>query len=97
MSDMKRSASQDGRKKGLRLSVRLDKGLSRQLAACARRLRKSESDIVRLALADYLPRQRQEMSLGERLRRAGILGCSTERHPTDLATNPKHMEGFGRD
>jgi hypothetical protein len=30
--------------------------------------------------------------------RAGVIGCikGTPRSPTDLSTNPKHMEGFGR-
>ena len=29
--------------------------------------------------------------------RAGLIGCiqGTPRSPTDLSTNPKHMEGFG--
>jgi Arc/MetJ-type ribon-helix-helix transcriptional regulator len=32
-------------------------------------------------------------------RRGGLIGClkGTSRSPTDLSTNPKHMEGFGRD
>jgi putative addiction module CopG family antidote len=32
-------------------------------------------------------------------RRAGVIGClkGSRRSPTDLSTNPKHMEGFGRD
>jgi Arc/MetJ-type ribon-helix-helix transcriptional regulator len=31
--------------------------------------------------------------------RAGLIGCikGGPRSPTDLSTNPKHMEGFGRD
>jgi Arc/MetJ-type ribon-helix-helix transcriptional regulator len=31
--------------------------------------------------------------------RAGLIGCiqSAPRSPTDLSTNPKHMEGFGRE
>jgi hypothetical protein len=30
-------------------------------------------------------------------RRAGLIGCirGAPRSPTDLSTNPKHMEGFG--
>jgi hypothetical protein len=30
--------------------------------------------------------------------RAGLIGClkGTPNSPTDLSTNPKHMEGFGR-
>jgi putative addiction module CopG family antidote len=32
-------------------------------------------------------------------RRAGLIGClkGAPHSPTDLSTNPKHMEGFGRD
>jgi hypothetical protein len=31
--------------------------------------------------------------------RAGLIGCipGAPHSPTDLSTNPKHMEGFGRD
>jgi putative addiction module CopG family antidote len=31
--------------------------------------------------------------------RAGLIGCikGEPRSPTDLSTNPKHMEGFGRE
>jgi hypothetical protein len=31
-------------------------------------------------------------------KRAGLIGCikGAPRSPTDLSTNPKHMEGFGR-
>jgi len=35
-----------------------------------------------------------EPSLYNELARRGILGCFDG--PTDLATNPKHMEGFGK-
>jgi len=35
-----------------------------------------------------------EPSLYNELARRGILGCFDG--PTDLSTNPKHMEGFGR-
>jgi hypothetical protein len=57
----------------------------------------AESDLVRHALSQYLPNGKQQKTLGERLREAGILGCSKVRSPTDFATNPKHMEGFGRE
>jgi hypothetical protein len=35
----------------------------------------------------------------EVLSRAGLIGCiiGTPRSSADLSTNPKHMEGFGRD
>jgi len=33
------------------------------------------------------------------LNRTGLIGCleGAPRSPTDLSTNPRHMEGFGRD
>ncbi len=36
----------------------------------------------------------EQPSLYNELAKRGILGCFDG--PTDLATNPKHMEGFGR-
>jgi hypothetical protein len=35
----------------------------------------------------------------DRLERAGLIGClnGMPGTPTDLSTNPKHMEGFGHD
>jgi hypothetical protein len=35
----------------------------------------------------------------DRLQRAGLIGClkGMPDTPTDLSTNPKHLEGFGRD
>lgn len=39
-----------------------------------------------------------EESAFEVANRAGLIGCikAAPRSPTDLSTNPKHMEGFGR-
>jgi hypothetical protein len=38
-----------------------------------------------------------EETVFDRLERAGLIGClkGTSGTPTDLSTNPKHMEGFG--
>ena len=38
-----------------------------------------------------------EETVFDRLDRAGLIGClkGTPGTPTDLSTNPKHMEGFG--
>ena len=38
-----------------------------------------------------------EESVFDRLERSGLIGClkGTPGTPTDLSTNPKHMEGFG--
>ncbi len=39
-----------------------------------------------------------EESVFDLARRAGLIGCikGARGSPTDLSTNPKHMEGFGR-
>jgi hypothetical protein len=39
------------------------------------------------------------MFLRDVARLAGLIGClkGSARSPTDPSTNPKHMEGFGRD
>lgn len=40
--------------------------------------------------------ENETLSLAERMRRSGLLGCLNG-GPTDLSTNPAHFEGFGRD
>ena len=34
-------------------------------------------------------------NLRDRLIASGVLGCGSSEHPTDLSTNPEHMNGFG--
>jgi hypothetical protein len=43
--------------------------------------------------------KRAEETAFDVLDRAGLIGCleGAPRSPTDLSTNPRHMEGFGRD
>jgi len=44
-------------------------------------------------------RQESEETAFDVASRAGLIGCikGAPRSPTDLSTNPKHMEGFGRE
>jgi Arc/MetJ-type ribon-helix-helix transcriptional regulator len=79
----------------LRISVRLDKDTHRRLEAAVNATGKSESELVREALADYLKQERLEETCLDLARRLGLLGCATGL-PPDLSTNRKHFEGFGR-
>jgi hypothetical protein len=53
------------------------------------------SDVIREALEEYLDAHAREgETIADQLRRTGLLGRFKTGVP-DLATNPKHMEGFG--
>jgi hypothetical protein len=43
--------------------------------------------------------QETDVTVFDLLDRAGTIGCikGAPRSPADLSTNPRHMEGFGRD
>lgn len=66
-------------------------GLSPEQLAALRR----ELDSKLLATS-HAPAHPEETAF-DRLERAGLIGClvGTPGAPTDLSTNPKHMEGFG--
>lgn len=76
---------------GSTVQARLDQETQAALEGLASRLGMSQSEIVREAIRllneKHKPRPRKRL--------IGIGLCSSGL--TDLATNPKHMEGFGRD
>ncbi len=64
---------------------------------------KTMRDLIFEALEHYADAERTlkangtgAQSLLDRLNRKGLVGCLQD-GPTDLSTNPAHMEGFGRD
>ncbi len=75
------------------ISVKLPDDLITSLRHAAEERDASASDVVREALAEYLAKP-LEMP-GSALDLAGDLVGSVE-GSSDLATNPKHMRGFGR-
>jgi metal-responsive CopG/Arc/MetJ family transcriptional regulator len=79
-----------------RINVRVESRLKQRLEAEAREKGVSPSQIVRQAIEEHLRQQRPGESCYDLARRLGILG-SAKGLPSDLSTNPKHMEGFGRD
>jgi metal-responsive CopG/Arc/MetJ family transcriptional regulator len=79
-----------------RINVRVDERLKQELEAEARDKGVRPSDIVRQALEEYMRRRTPRESCLDIARRIGILGIY-KGAPSDLSTNPKHMEGFGLD
>jgi Arc/MetJ-type ribon-helix-helix transcriptional regulator len=73
------------------ISVKLPESLAAWLARMARRLGRSQSDIVREALTE----RRQA---NKRVSCHDLLDdvCGTFKGPRDLSTNPRHLDGFGR-
>jgi metal-responsive CopG/Arc/MetJ family transcriptional regulator len=79
-----------------RINVRVDTRLKQQLEAEAREKGVSPSEIVRQALEEHVQKRMPGESCYDIAKRAGIIGVF-KGGPTDLSTNPAHMEGFGRD
>jgi metal-responsive CopG/Arc/MetJ family transcriptional regulator len=79
-----------------RINVRVEDRLKQELEAEARHKGISPSDIVRLALEEHLHQRAPRESCLDLARRVGLLGIYTDA-PSDLSTNPSHMEGFGVD
>jgi hypothetical protein len=78
------------------LSFKLPDALHKRLVQAAKSQRLSKSKVVRLALETYLARQPRTMPLtiGDLI---GDLAGSCRDGRSDLATNPKYMEDFGKD
>lgn len=79
-----------------RINVRVDERIKQELENEAREKGVSPSDIVRQALEEHMRQRTQSTNCRDLAERLGILGAAKSL-PTDLSTNPRHMEGFGRD
>jgi predicted DNA-binding protein len=79
-----------------RVTFRIDESLHDRLAFAAKSTGKTESDVVREAMVDYLDRNQGEVTAYDLFKEAGSIGCYRG-GPKDLSTNPKYLEGFGRD
>ena len=73
------------------LTIKLPKHLDELVDRIARDRNVSRAEVVREALAAYVARP-----AGSALALAGDLVGSLHGLPSDLATNPKHMKGFGK-
>jgi metal-responsive CopG/Arc/MetJ family transcriptional regulator len=79
-----------------RISIRVSQELEKQLAAIVQSTGQTESEVVRAALEDYCEKHSTKPSAYDLFKAAGLIGCAKDL-PADLSTNPKYMEGFGRD
>lgn len=77
------------------LSVKIPVELSRRVDAAAKTRQASKSAVVREALEAYFSQQPSAVPAASCLDLARDLIGSVE-GPRDLATNKKHMKGFGR-
>lgn len=82
--------------KDSRITVRLTAKLRRQLKDAARRSNTRESDIVRGAVERQLAADDEKVTAYQRAKEAGLIGA-IRGAPRDLSTNPKRLDGFGRD
>jgi metal-responsive CopG/Arc/MetJ family transcriptional regulator len=79
-----------------RINVRVEERLKQELENEARDKGFTRSEIVRQALEEHMRRRTPRITCRDLAERLGVLG-SAKGLPADLSTNPKHMEGFGRD
>ncbi len=73
------------------MSLKLSPRLSAKLDRAAKKQGQSKSEIVRLALEQYLDSEHRPVSAFDLA--GDLVGCLEG--PGDLATNPKYMEGYG--
>ena len=78
-----------------RLSVRLPHSLRQRIDALSESTGKTESEIAREALEEYLDRNSSSPTAYDVALKAGWIGCF-DSGVGDLSTNPKHMKGFGK-
>lgn len=76
------------------LSIKLPKVIDEKLTTTAKRRKKSKTTLVIEALKDYLDRNDEESIVTAYDLAEELLGCGEG--PTDLSTNKKYMEGYGR-
>jgi predicted DNA-binding protein len=78
-----------------RLSLRLPEPLRTGLEALVETTGRTESDLAREAIEEYLLRHAKLPTCFDLAQEAGIIGC-VDSGKRDLSTNPKHMAGFGK-
>ena len=78
-----------------RLSIRIPEGLRAEIETLSKVTGKSESEIARQAIEEFLERNSASPTCYDVALKAGWIGCFNS-GLGDLSTNPKHMEGFGK-
>ncbi len=84
--------------------LRIDPDIHRRIESYAHAVGDTPTEVIRKAFEEYQARHithgedQTEETAFDVLSRAGLIGCikGASGTPTDLSTNPRHMEGFGR-
>jgi hypothetical protein len=78
-----------------RITVRVPATLGTRLRHSSRVQGQTPSDLVRIALENYLGREATVGSAYESAEAAGLIGC-VRRAAKNLSTNQRYFEGFGK-
>jgi predicted DNA-binding protein len=78
-----------------RITIRVPQTLGQRLRSRSRLKGQAESELVREALESYLGESSGERPAYELAEEAGLIGC-VRRGPSDLSTDSRHFEGFGK-
>jgi len=78
------------------LTVKIPQSLEREITRIARRRRMTKSEAVRRAMEQFIARDEETKSFQSALELAGNLVGSVKGAPVDLASNPRHLEDYGR-
>ena len=82
-----------------RITIRLPETLGERLRHRSRIKGQPESELVREALETYLAQPTEARPAYELAAAAGLIGCirrGPKSPPTDLSSNPRHLQGFGK-
>jgi metal-responsive CopG/Arc/MetJ family transcriptional regulator len=77
------------------ISLKLSDQLHDRVVRAAKDKKTTKSEILRIAVENYLAQRNGQKRLTMRDLIGDLAGC-LKGGPPDLATNPRHMEGFGR-
>jgi hypothetical protein len=77
-----------------RITVRVPAPLGARIRNRSRVKGQTPSELVRIALENYLGHDKSSGSAYELAKKAGLIGC-LRRASKDLSTNRRHFEGFG--
>jgi Arc/MetJ-type ribon-helix-helix transcriptional regulator len=79
-----------------RMTIRLSRKLRATLARLAKKRAESESEVVRHAIEKLAESEIPAVSCYDLMKEMGAIGI-VKNAPPDLSTNPKYLEGLGRD
>lgn len=78
------------------LTVKIPAQLERELRLLSAREHRPRSEVVRQAIQEYISSRAPTLAPASALELAGdLVGCFTG-GPADLASNPRHLDGFGQ-